>query len=153
MSSSGSQHLNSCSVLRQPSTPRYENKNPTSNPPRACARILPFCLTSLKSPSKPPLAAEFRPLENKLAGSTLPASSVHAARKARPDTARIPSAHRKPIVRAFVRASFKSLYLKRPADQLEAQPLLVGAPDTALRLRGRVTHRSCRRFILKSATQ
>ena len=35
---------------------------------------------------------------------------------------------------AAVRASFKSLYLERPSDQLKTQALLAGAPDTALRL-------------------
>jgi hypothetical protein len=48
-----------------------------------------------------------------------------------------PQPPRKPIVRAAVRASFKSLYLERPSDQLKGQALLVGAPDTALRLQRR----------------
>jgi hypothetical protein len=37
-------------------------------------------------------------------------------------------------VLAAVRASFKSLYLERPSDQIHGQALPVGAPDTALRL-------------------
>ena len=42
--------------------------------------------------------------------------------------------HLKPIESAAIKASFKSLYLKRPQEQPKGPPLLAGAPDTALRL-------------------
>ena len=136
--SNGSPQLNSCfALLRCPASVLHEPTVPTSTCLPAPARTESLCRISLQPHSRPPLHPLSATSSRSLPPRTLPTIRIRTTHHRPPIPAASAQHHSNPIANQLPKASFKSLYPKRPQkspllDELRA----AGAPDTALGLFG-----------------